>query len=132
VGRRPHLNVELVELVVTIPADLPYGQTLVVVRPGTPGFGGDPGTPEPDRPIPGCAVWPGDTSENTDHADQVTADLTAMIPADTDITATDLVRDPDYPVDSGRVCAVVGSPQRYTNPATGTSVTIIRLRRNTG
>ena len=128
VGRRPrHVELVVVEFVVTFP----YGVTLTVVRPGTPGFGGDPGTPQADRDIPGWALYPGETNENTNHADGVAADFTAVHDDDptVDVAATDQVRDP---ADTDRLLSLIGDPRRYTNPLTGDRIVEIRLRRNTG
>ena len=123
---------------VTAPIDTPYGQTLIRIRPGTAGFGGDPGEPEADYPLPGCVVWPGDTRENTDRADQVSADLTAICPFTADIVPTDLIVDPDWDAtgwngtDPRPLCSIIGSPSRYRNPHTGTSLLTVRLLRETG
>lgn len=109
----------------------PSGITLTVVRPGTPGFGGDPGTPEADRQIPGWAFFPGESAENTLRADAVTADFTAVKVGDqnVDIQATDQVRDPADPT---RLLALIGDPARYVSPFTGLPVVSVRLRRHTG
>lgn len=111
----------------------PYGRTVVIVRPGAPGFGGDPGTPEADRPVDGCVVFPGDTTEVTDHADRVIADLTVVFPVGTDVLATDQVRDPDDPATPARLCVIIGSPERYSSPFTGLDPgVVVRLQRETG
>lgn len=108
----------------------PFARTLTIVRPGAAGFGGDPGTPDADREVDGCVVWPGDTTELTDQRDTVVADLTSLWPPGTDILATDMVRDPDDPT---RLCEVVGSPEHYLSPFTGLDPGIVvRLRRVTG
>jgi hypothetical protein len=109
----------------------PFGVTLTRVRPAAEGFGGDPGGAGADLDVDGCVVWPGDTTENTDHADQIVADLTTLWPVGTDIVATDQVKDPDNP--TGPLCVIVGSPQQYLNPFSGLNPGIIvRLRRNAG
>lgn len=111
----------------------PFGRTVTIVRPGTPGFGGDPGTPQADRPVDGCVVFPGGTTEVTDHADRVIADLTVIFPPGTDVVATDQVRDPDDTATPAGLCAIIGSPEHYSSPFTGLDPgVVVRLQRQTG
>lgn len=97
-------------------------ETVQVVRPaGRDRFGDPVGVDAAPRPVDGCLVAPGSSIENSDHANQVTTDLTLYAPIDADILPADrvIVRGDTYEVD--------GYPQRW-----GTSGLVIGLRRVTG
>jgi hypothetical protein len=93
-----------------------YTVTVTVVRPGGRDQYGDPtGTPA-ETPVSGCVVWPEASSEQTFQQDIVALGYQVLMPAGTDVLATDQVRLPDDDL----MYEVVGEPQRFLNPFTGT------------
>lgn len=96
--------------------DFPFGETVTIVRGGGIDNMGDPIPGEPERPVDGCAVWPGPTSEDVAAGRApVRADFTVTMPTGTDVTRTDRLRI------RGELCNVAGVPFDWRNPFTGWS-----------
>lgn len=107
--------------------DLPFGDTVVIVRPGPPSediYGNDvPGTPI-EIPVAGCAIAPRDgtgagSNENTDARDTVITGLTLYAPYGTDIRPTDQVRV------ASQLYEVDGQSGSYRSPFTGSTGPVI-------
>lgn len=104
-----------------------FAETLTIRRLGPRDRFGDLTSGVPDRDVDGCVVWPTGSDENTDMRDQVNAELTALLPAGTDVKATDEI------LRGGEPFEVIGRPEQYRNPFTGTDPgVLINLRRTTG
>lgn len=108
----------------------PQGETIVILRPGVPvrdSAGNHVPGPDQEIPVPGCPVWPTSTDERLNAQDQTVEALTALVPYDVDVHATDRVR--VY----GRVFTVRGEAQAWQSPLTGTRAgRQIQLERVTG
>jgi hypothetical protein len=91
-----------------------FGWTVKVRRPAPEDRHGDPTGPPVDFLLSGVAIAPGDTRENTNGANTVTADATLYCRnPHADLTAADQV------IDGDDVYEVVGRPDRWRNPDTG-------------
>lgn len=105
--------------------DLGADQITVLRSPPGDAFG-DPTGAAAETLITGCSIQPGSSSEDVNGRDQVITDLSAFLPAGTDITSTDRVRwqGVDY--------AVHGQPQRWADLEGVESHVHVTLRRVTG
>jgi hypothetical protein len=107
--------------------ELPQGDTVTIVRPGTPtqdAYGNDvPGAPT-EITVSGCGVAPRDSTgsasnELTDARDTVISGLTLYAPYGTDIRATDRIRV------AGELFEVVGLPGSFRSPFTGSTGPVV-------
>ena len=106
----------------------PFGETVTVHRQGPRDDFGDP-TPVSTHQIRGVGIAPRRSSEtNSPTRNTLVYGLTAYMPADADIRATDVVERPD-----GTRWNVVGEPMRWRSPFTGWAPgTEVDLERATG
>lgn len=91
-----------------------FGQTVTIVRGGAvtfPTMGDLPSTTSTD--VDNCATWPAQSNELIFGQDTVTWNLELVVPAGTDLLATDQV------VISGVTYDVVGQPMDWRSPFTG-------------
>lgn len=115
--------------------ELPFGETVTIVRPGPPTediYGNDvPGAPT-EIPLYGCAVAPRDgtgsaSNELLDARDTVITGLTLYAPHGTEIRATDKIRV------GGDLYEVEGQPGSFRSPFTGsTGPVVVALELVTG
>ena len=107
--------------------ELPQGDTVTIVRPGTPtqdAYGNDvPGTPI-EIAVAGCGIAPRDSTgsasdELTDARDTVISGLTLYAPYGTDIRATDRIRV------AGELFDVVGLPGSFRSPFTASTGPVV-------
>ena len=90
-----------------------FGDTITVTR-RIQDANGD-ATDGASHDIEGCAVWPAATTEAVNSADLITWEQVALLPAGSDVLATDAVT---Y---RGARYSVVGQPQSWRSPLTGTT-----------
>jgi len=107
-----------------------YGFTATVKRPAGQDRFGNPLPPVPPWSIDGCGAAPAGSSELV-HGQTVTIDQdTLYAPIDAVIESTDLIEIPAGQVISAGVYQVLGNPQRWRNPLTGTAFgCLIRIER---
>lgn len=79
--------------------------------------------PDPGRPVPGCTGWPGPSSEHSDRRDGVVIARTELLPAGTDVLATDGVRIAD------ELFKVEGRPQVWRSPTGALDSVVVELIR---
>lgn len=113
----------------------PAGETVTLLRPGTPtedGYGNDVPGSNTETDIAGCVVAPRDgnaTSGNevVQARDQVISGFVVWLPAGTDVRATDRMRV------RGVVCEVDGESGHWRSPFTAISSPVqVSLSRVTG
>lgn len=112
-----------------IPVPGPFAPSVTWHKAGTPTRSGDNNDVVgfTDTTVTTLAEYPGNSSENTAGADQVTADRVLLFSGSLGATALD-----EFTCSDGLRYAVNGQPAVYTNPQTGTTVTQVELRRVTG
>lgn len=104
--------------------------TVTIIRPGSIDRFGDP-TAATEIPVAGCKVWPAGSTEVEGQQDTVTYDVSVLMPAGTDVKATDQIRIGDPA--TGDLFDIVGRPQVFTNVFTGTTPgVLVNLRQVTG
>jgi hypothetical protein len=103
------------------------GETVIVHHPATwatGGYGERTVATWDDEPIPGCAVAPGDTTENLDRQDTTDVAFTIYLPAGTVVEpeAQMTVREVRYEAE--------GKAEDWTNPYTDTARGVVaKVRR---
>lgn len=105
-----------------------FGETIILNRrtvSGQDDYGNDIYTTEA-LSLSRVPVWPSASTESVQGQDMVASDLTAMLPAGTDVGAVDSVQ--VY----GNDYEIVGDPSHYRNPFEGAELIEIRLRKVTG
>lgn len=108
--------------------DFQFGETITLNRrtvSGQDDYGNDIYTTEAVI-LPNIPVWPSVSTESVQGQDMVSSDLTAVLPAGTDVAAVDSVQ--VY----GNAYEIVGEAGRYRSPLAGTELIEIRLRKVTG
>lgn len=107
---------------------LPFGETVVVHRRAPRDDFGQP-VPSSTHSIEGVGIAPRRSTEaNTPARNTLVYGLTAYLPFDADIRATDVVERPD-----GTRWNVIGEPMRWRSPLTGWQPgTEVDLERATG
>lgn len=108
--------------------DFQFGETVVLNRrtvSGQDDYGNDIYTSTAETLL-NVPVWPSSSAEVVQGQDMVTSDLTAVLPAGTDISSIDSVQ--VY----GNKYEVVGEPGRYLNSFSGTALVETQLKRVTG
>lgn len=104
--------------------ELPFGDEVVIVRPGPPTedvYGNDVPGPSTEIPVPGCAVAPREagSTELTDARDTVIEGLVLYAPHGTVVRPTDQVRV------GGDLYEVVGQPGSFRSPFTGSTGPVV-------
>lgn len=111
-------------------AGFPHGETVTIVRPGTPTqdqYGNDVPGAATEISVPGCAVAPRASSEDVQARDQVVEGLTVWMPAGTDVRPTDRVRR------GGLLFEIDGEAGEWNSPFTGFAGPVqVALSRVTG
>lgn len=107
---------------------IPLGATITVtlINPVDADRFGDPTGPATETSVPGCWMWTDLGTENTDHADTVTAIGVLLAPAGTDIRALSRVRI------AGQTWEVDGDPLDRQSPFTAAAMVEARLKKVTG
>jgi hypothetical protein len=107
-----------------------HGETLTVLPAPTRDRHGDATGTASGVDVPGCAVWPAgsteQTSGDTGPRDTVIGGYEVLMPVGTAVKAIDQLRwrGEEYNVD--------GDPERFQNPFTGTEELLVRMRKVTG